>query len=444
MQIEEFEDPGYFWLPHDAEADQPVPGTLRVTPTGTVTLDLFDLEEGKQNPLVSQFTRRDGRATERILGATRERGFVTLEGCLRTGSNMHLRTRGYIFNSASYHADLLVLGVLYEESAPIRFSRVTFRTEGLDEWLALSGIEVESDMRQGRATISFQKPEPITLQELPNHESGKIGFGYSIPSPRKERKDAHISQSAYVELATEEWWTAEEATTRVTWLRDFLRLATDQSVAVSGLTGYSRDVTEPFDGGERESEIEIIYEERDQGQAGRDLLGPLMLFQRSDLTDELQVCLSRWFEKYSNHYQPFRLYFSAVDSSRHSTLNDKFRQLTEALETLDKALHGRARRAFGKRVRRLAEPFTDHLRLKGSCEEFGKRVADTRNFHVHHVRRMADDIVEGPDLIRLTYQCELILIYHFVAIVTGSTIAAIEMVKDKEAIAKRLRVIEVR
>lgn len=443
MQADEFEDLGFFWLPDDVNAERRVPGTLNVNTSGATTLKLFGLEEGRQDSLVSSFAHRDGEATRRILGATRERGFVTLDGCLRIESKMSAQTRGFIFNSATYLATWLFVGVLYEESESIRFSKVTFGVEGLDEWLALSGIEVDGDPRAGRATITFQKPEPLPLQGLANSEHGRIGFGYSFPSAWKETKEAHVSQSAYVELATEDWWTADEATRRAMWFRDFLRLATDQSVADAGLTGYSRDVTEAVHGGdERESQIRIMHHARDQGQAERNLLGPLMLFQRGDLADELQVCLARWFEMYSEYHQPFRLYFSAVDSARHSTANEKFRQFTEALETLDKALHGSARKDFSERVTRLTEPFADQLGLEESCGAFGQRVARTRNVFVHHFPFGDDDRPEGPDLIRLTYQCELLLIYHFVAVVTGGAGSAIEMISSKEAIAKRLRVIE--
>ena len=69
-----------------------------------------------------------------------------------------------------------------------------------------------------------------------------------------------MSQHAYVELSTDAWWTADEATQRVMWFRDFLRLATDQSMALTGLTGYSRDVTESYQGvGAGESELETVF-----------------------------------------------------------------------------------------------------------------------------------------------------------------------------------------
>lgn len=69
-----------------------------------------------------------------------------------------------------------------------------------------------------------------------------------------------MSQHADVELSTDDWWTADESTQRVMWFPDFLRLATDQSVAVTGLTGYSRDVAESSQGGgEPESELETVF-----------------------------------------------------------------------------------------------------------------------------------------------------------------------------------------
>ncbi|MCY3923469.1 MAG: hypothetical protein OXG27_13905 [Chloroflexi bacterium] len=202
-------------------------------------------------------------------------------------------------------------------------------------------------------------------------------------------------------------------------------------------------MTEPAEsGGERQSEIEIIYEQRDQGVADRNLLGPLMLFQRSDLKDDLCVCLARWFAMYSEHHQPFRLYFSAVDSSNDSTLEEKLRQLTEALETLDKALNDSSERGLSERIIRLAKPFGGSLGTRRSIEDLGKIIADTRNELVHHAVKKGRQGARGPDLLRLTYQCELLLIYCLTSVVTGSPRSALEMIKGKQAVAKRLRVIE--
>ncbi|MCY3571760.1 MAG: hypothetical protein OXH19_10535 [Chloroflexi bacterium] len=440
--MDEFEDLGFFWLPDDPKAKERVPGVLRASAQGAITLETFGLAEGEPHSLASDLTLRDGEATRRILGVTRERGFVTLDGCLRTDSSVEARSHGLIFNGATFLATWLFVGIAYDSQECVRFSRVKFDVEGLDEWLALSGIQVDADVMQGRATITFQRPDSLGLPGLLDGEHGKIRFGYSIPSAWEETKSAGVSQRAYVELSTDGWWTADEATRRVMWFRDLLRLAADQSVSVIGLTGYSREVTEPAQGGgERESEIEIIYEERNQGVADRNLLGPLMLFQRRDLKDDLHVCIGRWFAMYSEHHQPLRLYFSAVDSSRDPTLDERFRQLTEALETLDKALHGNARKDFSQRIQRLAEPFADLLELEDSCEQFGLTVAHTRNVQVHHLPIGGNDVAVGRDLLRLTYRCELLLICHFVAVITGSYALAIEMIEDKEATTKRQQVI---
>lgn len=103
MRVDEFDDHGFFRLPHDASAEQRVPGTLRVSALGATTLETFAFADGEPNSLASDLTIRGGQATRRILGVTRERGFVTLEGCLRTGSNIQVQIRGTVFDSATYH-----------------------------------------------------------------------------------------------------------------------------------------------------------------------------------------------------------------------------------------------------------------------------------------------------------------------------------------------------
>ena len=54
---------------------------------------------------------------------------------------------------------------------------------------------------------------------------------------------------------------------------------------------------------------------------------------------------------YSHHHQPFRLYVSAVAFSGDSTLEERFQQVAEAVETLDKALNVKAKKDLRKCVR---------------------------------------------------------------------------------------------
>ncbi len=61
---------------------------------------------------------------------------------------------------------------------------------------------------------------------------------------------------------------------------------------------------------------------------------------------------------YSQHHQPLRLYVSSVDSSRDSTLEERFQQVTEAVETLDKALNVKAKKDLRKRVRNCFDSHT--------------------------------------------------------------------------------------
>lgn len=71
---EQMEEAGYFWLPDKIE--KKLPGTLRITDTGKITLEVL----GLFGDLVDELNNRQVNL-KRIVGVIEEGRFVTLDRC---------------------------------------------------------------------------------------------------------------------------------------------------------------------------------------------------------------------------------------------------------------------------------------------------------------------------------------------------------------------------
>ena len=450
MRIQEFEDHGFFWLPQDERTEHQIPGVLRVSSSGNITLEIFGFFDDAPSSLVGSGFANRVSLIPRIVGVTKERGLITLIDCICTNTNLQSRTRGAVFSSATYNARWLFIGVHYKADESAEFSRLTCEVEGLDEWLglsgfSLSGISADFEPKPKRATIEFQVPEDIPLGICDGVE-GRIGFSFTIPGVWRGTTEASITQKALAEFQTVESWTVEEVAHHAMCLRDFLRLATDEPVGVTSLVGYWRHRTEPAtDDPSREVPVRIIFESSDQSERVPKPFAPRMLFEYRDLDNDLAASLGRWFRRNALSPQPFRL-FSAVQASQTSiTLNQHFLSLTEALEAFDKSEGGGQWTKSKPRIRRLAMPFRDVLRIDAECAEFARAVSDTRNYLVHHDENLASVAADGTELVRLTFQCEVLLMCHFLALVLDDPLdnpaATIELIKDKQPVLRRMSVV---
>ena len=440
MKVDEFEDAGFFWLPEDVDAQHRVPGTLRVSKLGTVTLETFGLADSSAHSLAYLGQRESESRDGRILGVTKAHGNVTLERTRMIGRNLNMMALGSSFTSATTRASWLFIGRHYEPDGPIEMSGISFMVEGLDKWLSRSGISAQFHYDQRRAIIEFQAPADLSYV-VDSETTAGIHTSYSLPSANRETTEVNLSQRAYVKLTTESWWSLKDVADYLTWFRDLLCLATDRNVSVTSIEGFSREFTDPGDSSDsREVPITIIYEATNQRDWEPDLFGPMMLFQFEGVSRDFEETLKRWCRMNSLHPAPFRLLFEAFGLERETPLSWQFQRLVEAIETLDKATGRRAVR-LDRRIQRMVDPFAHLVGLTESSGEFAQRVSTTRHFLVHHDEGKRADAAHGANLFRLTVQCELLLMYHLVSVVTGDHTDAIELIRESQPVLRRLEAI---
>lgn len=261
MRLTAFTDSGYFWLPGNDDQSQQVAGTLAVSESGVVTLDTFGYLSDDSLSLAHGLGTQAGSKQPRIFGYTQDRGAVTLVDGIATKSSLRAPVTGAMFASYTILAEFLLVGGHFGLEGPF-FDRLTCKIDGLDEWLGVSGITADHDFDAHRSTITFEAPSALPFQASDDVE-GKIGFGYSIPSPTPWATEAQVSQSACIELSTSTSWTTEEVINGSARMRDFLCLGTDVPVAITTLDGYLVD--EHGDGGTgdgRARPVEIFFESR--------------------------------------------------------------------------------------------------------------------------------------------------------------------------------------
>ena len=437
MRVDEFDDVGFFWLPDDVDASHRVPGTLRVSKLGTVTLETFGLADTSMNSLAYIGERKSESRAGRILGVTKAHGNVTLEGTRKISRGLDIRALGTSFSTAIIRASWLFIGRHFDIQEPIRLSGITFMIEGLDQWLARSGMTAHFQPDRRHATIDFQAPEDLSYA-FEDGTTAEIRTSYSLPGANRETTEVKISQNAYMRLTTNDWWSLADVANRLTWFRDLLCLAIDREVSVTLVSGYCRDYTEgPIDQGDREVPITTIYEAVNQRDSDPDAFGPMMLFRFDDIAADFESCLERWLRFNADHPAPVRLFFEAYGLNSEMPLALQFQRLVEALETLDKA-HGRRKVRLDRRVERVAEPFVHCIGLTEGSRRFAQHVSTTRHFLVHHDESKRADAAHGLGLFRLTVQCELLLMYHFVSIITGDRSAAVDLISTSQPVLRRL------
>lgn len=184
----EFAKRGMFWLP--SNPDKKIPGTLTITDGGEIELEVVGLF-GRESDLMSQTDD-----LSRILGHIEIHNLVTLDDCF-------YRTWNIAFGGVSQSRISVrraYCGNTYDEKVVPSFNTFSFSVEGIDEWVGITGIRSEFQLKPLLATISYTPPQEITIN-LNNGMTLLIGFAWTSPgSPIV--KEAKITQSTYFKLTS--------------------------------------------------------------------------------------------------------------------------------------------------------------------------------------------------------------------------------------------------
>ena len=150
---EPIEATGLFWWPE--QPDSRLSGVLKISESSEITVELAGIVG---NPLATLIG--DEPAPTRLMGVLQKGGPITIDGCFQRNATTSFPS-GLSTSVVSAHRALI--GAQYEDQEAPVFSEFSFSIEGLDTWLWISGIEVETDFANLKGLIRYHVPDDVSL-----------------------------------------------------------------------------------------------------------------------------------------------------------------------------------------------------------------------------------------------------------------------------------------
>ena len=402
---EELKISGLFWRP--SEPDRKLPGTLSISDGGHIELGVFGQFGGR----IEISPNVDLNPIERIVGYIKHTGedkYVTLDDCRYT---LPLDPIMGGISKSLIHVGKVFIGVGYDECERPVFNALTFSVEGIDEWVGISGLSAERHFEESAATISYQRPEDISIN-LDNGMRLSIIFGWTPPGAPLI-KEAKIIQKTYFKLELEKGERElKEFTSVANKITTFLCFAIDKTVSLDCMKATADNLRRDRGGGQTEPiPIIIYYSSRPYSKDEPKSHWNDMLFGFGKIQSDFQEKIKNWIGAYEKTYPAFNLYFSAKREEQRY-LDEKFLTLTRGLDTYYIRIFGDCRSVpLGQRIKCIIEPFKEIIGNEDNRRNLICKIKCTRN-DLTHCNRLFIDVnsqaAEARRLWRLYLKTELL------------------------------------
>ena len=404
---EEFKESGVFGLPSVPE--EKMHGTLSISDGGAIKLELFGV--------LGTFGRHP-KPIERIVGHIEKMGFVTLDDCYCRGVSSYADTSRTFddLSKSSIEVMRVFTGVAYREREIPRFDTLTFSIEGIDEWVGISGIEVDHQLEQQAATISYKLPENITLK-LDNGMELLIAFSWQPPPFSAVPKEAKVSQKTNFHLISRNICELDMFISIANKLTTFLCFAINEIVCLDSMsTVFDTPHQDVREGLRKMNSVNIYSHSPSYSEDNPEIYRHNMLFRFEEIQGNTENIINNWIKRYELFASAFHLYFWArrdaypylevrflsliqgLEAYHRRASNEKemdeieFEKLIENLielcpEERKEWLRGKLRHgnevSLRKRIKRFIEPFKDLFGNEKKRRKLINRIVDMRNDLTH-------------------------------------------------------------
>ncbi len=438
MRIEEeYKKTGYFWLPEKEE--NKIPGILSIDDGGKIELEIVGHFDEGFKPLSGDDN------LSRIIGHVERDGLVTLDDCFYTKKNFSF---GGISKSKVV-VNKVLSGAAWGKDEELVFNTFSFSVDCLDDWVGISGIDVDNDWARRIATIRYNPPEKIKM-ELNNGMTLEICFAYTLPG-FPNLTEAKITQRAYFRLESESPRDLHDFTSTAFKITNLMCFAMDDVVSIKNVSATSSEILR--DGGDDKKypvPISIYYQSIPFSEKIPKKNWHEMFFSFGAIKTNAQQVFNNWLNAYEYLSPALGLYFSTKTGAQ-KYLDGKFLALAQGLETyhrrtssetlMDKEsyetlvsevlegcpaehlewLKGRLMHGneinLGKRIKKIIEPFKGHLGTSGERSKLLRKIVDTRNYLTHYSESLHDKSAKGRELWVLCMKMEVIFNLHFLKVI---------------------------
>lgn len=434
---EEYKKTGYFWLP--GKVEKKIPGILSINDGGKVELEIV----GHFDESVESLNGND--EIDRIIGHVEKDGLVTLDYCFYTKKNLSF---GGISKSKIL-VNRVLSGAAWDQDEAVTFNTFSFSVDCLDEWVGISGINVDNNWGSKTATISYNPPENISFI-LDNGMKLEICFAYTLPG-FPNLKEAKVTQRAYFRLESEELRDLNDFTTAAFKITNLMCFAMDEIVAMKNVSATTSEIQR--DGGDEKQypvPITVYYQSNPYSEKTPKRNWHDMLFTFGSIKDNAQQVFNNWISAYEYLSPAFGLYFSTKTGAQRY-LDGKFLALAQGLETYHRRtstetlmepesfdslvstvldgcpdehidwLKGRLMHGneinLRKRLKKIIEPFKDHLGTSKERSKLLREIVNTRNYLTHYSESLEGESAKGRELYNLCLKMEVIFNLHFLNVV---------------------------
>ena len=329
---EEIKRTGFFWLPSASgnPPNNPVFGTLLISDGGSIRLELTEPLDSSVQGLFNFNSDNLGR----ILGHVETDGPVTLDNCYYI-SNKRSVVHGGLIASDVIGVNRVFTRYRYEEDVSPRFNILTFSVEGIDEWIGISGIEVDPQFENSALTISYNRPEDVTFR-LENGMQLQITFAWTPPGlPATKR--AEVTQKTFFKLTSQDALKLDVFIAVAQKITAFLCFIMGKIVCLDSMTATSDDLRETYPDGRTASvPVKIYYSTWPYAKDEPAINKSNMLFKFERIRDSAGRVISNWIKDYEQIAPALDLYF-LTKAGTLPTMNIQFLTLVQALEAFHRS-----------------------------------------------------------------------------------------------------------
>ena len=401
---EEFKRLGYFWLP--SAPDRELPGILSISEGGIIELEVVHRLGGR--------TGAFGDDVKRIVGQIEKDGLVTLDDCYYKPR----RSRAIGGPSKSFiHVGKTFIGIKYDEGESPVFNTLTFSVEGINEWVGISGINVDHQREEHTATISYQPPETVSLN-LDNGMQLLITFKWSPPG-FPIIKEAKISQEADFTLISQDARELDDFISVVHKITTFLCFAIDETVSLDSMSATSDNLHRIIgEGRTRPIPINIYYPSWPYSKEEPRIYQNYLLFGFEQIQNDAKKRIKNWIDIYEQIEPALDLYFLAK-MGEQPTSKAKFLALAQSLEACHRRING-GKESFGERLENIIEPFKDIIGNETIRKKLISTIVNTRNYLTHYDFSLEPKAAKDEDLPLLCLKMELLFQLYILRLIDFS------------------------